>query len=808
MADFAVVIHQRRRMLRGRQRVAATITGCAAALLASVPDASMAQTAAAATNASAPSELQEVVVTARRREEDISNVPISITALGPDQLADKQVHTESDLQISVPGLIVRTTAVSTQQNYSLRGQSIDSFTGSSPAVLAYVNDVEANTGSPTAFFDLASIQVLKGPQGTLFGRNTTGGAVLYTTAKPEDKFGGFVDERVGNLGLTDTTGAINLPFSDNVLLRVAGDYYRREGYQHDIATGKDYGGLNRRAGRVTLLVKPIEGLENETVAEYGSSTGNPTINEIYSVYPCGSVGLTTVAACTYSPLSGALWTAYVAAHPSLNPGGIVAALSRQQALGVWAVDSPQPNGLHAQNWSVSNTTTYSLTQDVQLKNIFGASRSYTNFIADQMGIPYGISEDFDSASGLEGNRTTLRNYSDEVQLLGKALDTQLDYVIGFYYSNDRHEELDELTYFDVSPVIPGSPSSFHFIATSRSEAAYAQGTYDLSNLTSVNGLKFTGGLRYTWETDGLQYPFDAFPASAGGALLSGEPSESKQFRNPSWNAGFDWQGTAQTLLYIVTRGSWRSGGFNGYSPSAEATAAEGGNEFLPEKTHDVEIGAKYRGNWMDIPSVFNIAVYNQWITNIQRVVYATSPGGSAEAFTGNIAAGQARGVELDAEISPLKALTVGASGAYTDSYYSDGTGAALVGTGLTTLHYGPAGDVSRWSGSVFANLHLPTPDVWGPMSLRAELYGQSYEYFSNLASTLTPGTRLPGYGIINLRYDWKDVFGSALTVSGFAKNLANHGYYTGGEAFGVDFGLNNAAPAEPRTYGAELNYRF
>jgi iron complex outermembrane recepter protein len=795
------------RVVRPVQGVTSIAGLCAAGLLAAAPSTSVAQTPPPTADAGAPAELQEVVVTARRRDEDLSKVPISITALGPDQLADKQIHTENDLQASVPGLIVRTNAVSTQQNYSLRGQSIDSFTGSSPAVLAYVNDVEANTGAPTAFYDLASIQVLKGPQGTLFGRNTTGGAVLTTTAKPDDKFGGFVDERFGNLGLTETSGAINLPFSDKVMLRVAGDYYRREGYQRDIANGEDYGGLNRRSGRVSLLLKPFDGLENETVAEFGSSTGNPAINEIYSLYPCGAPGLTSTVACVYSPLSGALWDAYVAAHPTLNPGGIGAALARQQSLGVFAVDSPQPNGLHAQNWSVSNTTTYTFNDNLQVKNIFGASRSYTDFVADQMGIPYGISEDFNSVSGLEGNRTTLRNYSEEAQVLGKAFDSQLDYVVGFYYSRNRHEELDELTYFDVSPGIPGAPSTFHFITTARSEAGYAQGTYDLSSLTSVQGLKFTGGIRYTWETDGLQYPFDPVTPAAGGALLSGEPSESTQFRNPSWSAGLDWQLNQQTLLYIVTRGSWRSGGFNGYSPSVQAPAAAGGNEFLPEKKHDVEIGAKFRGDLMAMPTELNVALYNQWVTNIQRVVYA-QVNGAAAAFTGNITSGQVRGLELDAEISPVRALTLGLNGAYTDSYYSDGTGAALVTTGLATLHYGPAGDVSRWSGSVFGEAHLPTPDMWGPMSLRAEIYGQSYEYFSNLASTLTPGTKLPGYGIVNLRYDWKNVFGSGLSVSGFAKNLANRGYYTGGEAFGVDFGLNNASPAEPRTYGAELNYRF
>src|SRR6201999_4418148 len=117
-------------------------------------------------------------------------------------------------QVSVPGLIVRSTAVSTQQNYSIRGQSIDAFTGSSPAVLAYTNEVETNTGGPSTFFDLGSIQVLKGPQGTLFGRNTTGGAVLFTTAEPEKPFRGYGTFRGGNLGLKEVLGAVNMPFSD------------------------------------------------------------------------------------------------------------------------------------------------------------------------------------------------------------------------------------------------------------------------------------------------------------------------------------------------------------------------------------------------------------------------------------------------------------------------------------------------------------------------------------------------------------------------------------------------------------------
>jgi iron complex outermembrane receptor protein len=787
---------------------------CLAVLIASLPAV---LPAIAGAQSSAPGEpnaaqqaeteggsLEEVTVTARRRSENISDVPISITAFDPNQLSERTIRTESDLQAAVPGLIVRTTAVSTQQNYSLRGQSIDAFTGSSPAVLAYVNDVEANSGAPTTFFDLSSIQVLKGPQGTLFGRNTTGGAVLYTTTEPGNTFAGFATVRGGNLGLKETLGAVDLPVSDKILLRVAGDYYDRNGYQHDVATNEVFGGAIRRTGRVTLVLKPVDDLQSKTVVEYGTTKGHPTINTLYSYYPCGTPGLVTSAACLYSPaLDSAVgapgaWVAYLAAHPGANPGGIPGALTQQQQLGIWGVDSLQANSLLQQNWSATNTTTYDLTDTVQIKNIVGVTRSYVDFIADQIGIPFGISLDYNSDTGALGNKTTLRNVSEEAQILGKAFDAQLDYVVGLYYSSNRHTEHDDLTYFDLSPIIPPSPSTFIFIATARSEAAYAQGTYDLSSLTGVSGLKATMGLRYTWETDGLSYPVDPH------ALLSGQPSESAEFSNPSWQVGLDYKILPKVLLYVVQRGSWRSGGFNGYSPSNPTLAQFDGNEFLPEKTHDVEVGAKFHGDVMGAPAALNIALYNQWITDIQRVIYAFA-GTNVSAFTGNIPAGEVRGVELDAEVSPFSWLTVGSNGAYTDAFYTNGVGVAY-GGGL--LHYGPVGDVSRLAGSVFTQVRLPTPGPWGEMSVRADLYAQSSEYFSNLNNTITPDTRLPGYSVLNLRYDWRELFGTGVTVSAFAKNALNRGYYTGGESFGVDFGLNAAAPAEPRTYGAELTYRF
>ena len=147
----------------------------------------------------------DIVVTARRKEESIQSVPVAVVAFGQEAIANRTIRTESDLQRVVPGLTIRETEGSNQIAYSIRGQTIDAFTGSALAVVPYVNEVQANGNAASNFYDLGSIQVLKGPQGTLFGRNSTGGAVLATTAKPVNQNEGNISLSYGNYNYVDGT---------------------------------------------------------------------------------------------------------------------------------------------------------------------------------------------------------------------------------------------------------------------------------------------------------------------------------------------------------------------------------------------------------------------------------------------------------------------------------------------------------------------------------------------------------------------------------------------------------------------------
>ncbi len=178
----------------------------------------------------------EILVTARRRSENIEKVPISITAIGGEQLRTRSIFSDTDLQTAVPGLTIRQNGSSNQYTYAIRGQSIDTYTNSPPAVLPYIDEVQIVTHSANPLYDLEGIQVLKGPQGTLFGRNTTGGAILFQTAKPDDKFGGYILGRYGNFNSRHVEGAVSLPVSDKIAFRIAGDYTGGGAFVRNIAS--------------------------------------------------------------------------------------------------------------------------------------------------------------------------------------------------------------------------------------------------------------------------------------------------------------------------------------------------------------------------------------------------------------------------------------------------------------------------------------------------------------------------------------------------------------------------------------------
>jgi len=739
----------------------------------------------------------EIIVTARRREESLSKVPIAITAISGDDLAKRAIRNENDLQSAVPGLVIRQNGGVHSFNYSIRGQSVDTFTNSPPSVLPYINEVQIVTLSASTFYDMGGIQVLKGPQGTLFGRNATGGAVLYATAKPTDEYEGYVQARYGNYQSRNVQAAANVPLGDFGALRIAGSLTGGGAFVRDYFTGEQYGDLNQRSVRATLRLTPSAGLTNTTVFQHTSEDGSNTPYQLWSVnaQPCASAADFTTAYCLLNPATSPGLVAYLASHPEVFQGGVNAAAELQRELGPWKSLASVDPYHRAKNTYVINTTEIELGSDMTLKNIFGYNKSSSDDGFDYDGSPYHFFEtqgvvnpDGVKALPTKGFIRGVRQISNELQLQGKAIDGRLDYVIGVYYLNQRDRVESNLTFGQ-----PIFEAPFTYTAQWKTEsiAAFAQASFKLTDQFSL-----TGGFRYTRDkTTIFQLP--------GSAFLPFFPDpESTSAKKPSWTVSLDYQITPELLVYVAHRGSWRAGGYNYSVTPLNVTAAEGGNLFKPETTKDVEVGLKYSGDSLGIPVTFNADFYNQWVNNIQRSAYILTANG-VSLLTVNVPKAQITGAEADLSVRPSQFLQFGASVNYTNARYTSNAVSVLG----STINYGPFADVPKWSGTLFGEVGMPLGDA-GKLTLRGDVYSQKKMAFSNVGATVNPNTTLPGYTLVNGRLTWSDVLGEQVSISAFVRNLTNKKYFAGGNAASNGGNTNVVNPGLPRMWGGELRFDF
>jgi iron complex outermembrane receptor protein len=265
---------------------------CSMALaLISFSGAAAAESADAASDQPVAAEstgVAEVIVTARRREERLEDVPVSVSVLSAAALQEQRILTETDLQAVTPGLTVRQTSSSNQTNFAIRGQSLDAFSFASPAVLPYFNEFNALGVSGTSFFDLDSIQVLKGPQGTLFGRNATGGAVLLQSHEPDlGRTGGYLRASIGNYDDRLFEGAFNLPIGDIAALRLSAQDEQRDGFQNNVLLNEKEASVDNMTVRAGLRLHLGDTFDDVLTAQYGRYRGNSAGTRLFSAYAAG-----------------------------------------------------------------------------------------------------------------------------------------------------------------------------------------------------------------------------------------------------------------------------------------------------------------------------------------------------------------------------------------------------------------------------------------------------------------------------------------------------------------------------------------
>lgn len=780
------------------------LVGCALATALTAPGGAFARETSAVTEQNSAAEDDTIVVTARRTEERLQDVPVAIAAFGAEALAERRINSEADLQIATPGLTVRQTVSSNQINYAIRGQSIDAFSFTAPAVTAYFNEVQVGGTSATSFFDLASIQVLKGPQGTLFGRNATGGAVLYAAAQPTETFGGYLKGGFGNFDNVEIEGAINIPVMSGVAIRLAGRSQNRDGFQRDLVQGININSVDSKVGRASLLIAPDgSGFENIAVVQkgkYGGANGGLKMTVANGVNGAPATFINPITQAV-TPLTTNFRDSYPAGVVSTDPrvnalfNGISDYLNKATSSGFYDVFLNRDNKHRATQTFISNTTSYQISDNLKIKNIFGYNKVLSRDNTDIDGSPYDWLKVGNDPTGFSDSYVYgTKQWSEELQISGET--GSLNYILGVYYAKEEtYNRIPLCITCDIASTpgpVPnvGFQGAYDFTQTNKSKAIYAQATYDITDRFSL-----TGGFRYTWEKVSIGYGDD--PVSIGN--LVNELPQTRKDAKPSWLVGLQYKVNDDLMLYFNQRGSWRTGGYNGTSMVPNADGRLVPTTFEPETTYDFEAGLKYSGDAGMMRGTFNLAIYDQYVKNVQRSPYV-----GISAVAGNVNKARISGIEADGSLQISQNLQIGGAISYTDARYTDGR--ATVGG--ATFVFGPYGDAPKFSGSAYFRASTDLADDGGELALRGEFYGQSKFYYSNLANTIIPNARISGYSLINLRAEWNDIFGSSVRAAVYANNLTDKKYNVGGIALSAVTGSNAVLPGAPRMYGFEMAIKF
>jgi iron complex outermembrane recepter protein len=745
------------------------------------------------TDSPAPSEkasgarLEEVVVTAQRRAERIEEVPIAVTALSEEALQARRINSSDDLAQALPGLV--NVSNQTSGSFAIRGQG-PSF-GSAPGAYVYFAEVPmlsipTNTEPsgidtrPGTFFDMASVELLKGPQGTLFGRNATGGNILFVPHRPDNQLEGYVQGQVGDYADRAFEGAVNVPVvNDALLVRLAGSAETRNGFITDVGPifrGKDYENLDYGTARLGVLYKPIPQLEEYFIARYYESRDNgPGFVE-------AAIAPNITALNTLFPSRIADFNAQVAMGP------------RQVAYDSNVFD-------RMQYWQLINTLTYRLTDHLRLKNILSDADS-----AESLGL------DVDASPNPILNQTNAFRKTPhahiatgELQLQGDELDNHLEYSLGGYADRGyiNHRTYDFAFYPFVPgngalgqppkgvPAAPGFPLVLDLNGETRSKALFGQATFNFGALAPIlEGLKLTGGYRYTWETG------DAFQQ----LITSGGPSGSPgNWRNSygSYNGTLGYQLSRTTLFYASVRDAYKSGGVN-----VQLAATDPDRFYQPEHLVSREIGLKTEHSWGPVAARIDIDGFFSKYQNIQRSVVDTTR--AVAAFTTNVARAHINGLEANATITLGPRVELTESYAYTASGYDQITNPAAVAI-LTGANIPFVAKTKTVTSGTF---YILNGNPAGELSVTTSYSYQGRTSLSQTNAVGLLGPWNPSISLWTVSAAWTQANGGPLSGRLFINNAANALNRIGTYDFSTTMGFVSNRYAPPRTFGVQLRYTF
>lgn len=778
--------------------------------------------------------LEDIIVQARKVDENLQDVPVAVTAFTGDQLETKGVVRLQDVASFTPGLYMRSGSNSPAGiTVALRGQfQNDTLATLDPSVGTYVDGVywARAYGLNTTLLDVSSVQVLKGPQGTLFGRNTTGGAILINSNDPElGEFSGKLSASYGRYNEFEPTAVINIPIGEKVAIRLAGKRFSRDGYTTNsvpttaasavtpvttaVARRPVAGNLNglklddrdRWQARGKLLIQPTENLSLLFSGEYFKMDElSPSRNLVYTTRAFSGANSTYNTAATSGTFVGILNGNPPATATTPGLALLAAEADRLAAGGQITANNEIP-------YVYAKTQTYNFTGALdtsfgQMKLIAGYRKVNSNAGFDLDGSAYAIH--------FTESQQELKQKSAELQFTGTAFGDAVDFAAGaFVFHESGFDQSISITVPALNPVT----SHFWGLIDNDSIGMYGQATWHLNDK-----LSFTGGLRYSVDDKGLETRNNNFNRTSGlttCAVVAGVPAFSAgeivdpvqcafkrrdSFAGWSYTASVDYKISDDILIYAKTAKGFRSGGQNLRAPNTVSFIP-----FAPEIAYSYEVG--FKSEFLDNRVRLNVAAYTSDVSDIQRstlvsvppVPPSTIPGTAT--LLGNAGKVRIRGLEAELTAVLFEGFTVQASGALVDPKYiryADLTGDRSFErfSGVFKKQYSIGADYTTPIGDS-AQIKLHVDYAWrSKVPLDPYFYAPNPENDAIVASTTGPALGLLG---ARASIEFLDRF----EIGVFARNLTNEREYVQNQIV-APVGYVSATYNEPRTYGVTASVEF
>ncbi|KRB91246.1 MULTISPECIES: TonB-dependent receptor [unclassified Sphingomonas] len=731
--------------------------------------------------------LQEIVVTAEKRATNLQKTPISITALSGDSMRKAQIRTLIDVKSLVPGMQMGETDGYAQ--ITIRGIGIANFVpGADSAVALNLNDVYVSRpiAQLTGLYDLSSLEVLRGPQGTLFGRNATAGAINMTTTRPTDSWSGYGRLTVGNYAAVNAEAAVGGPLGETVGIRVAGFIDKHNGYGRNETTGNEVADKDARGIRGTLVFEPTPDFKATIIGEYFKESDRGA-----ALHYQGSAGLIPLPGTSGQPIL------------SLLQGGFVTT-DRQNTV------TPLDSAFRLRTSAVTGILEWT-------SGPFGV-KSITGY-RDQDSRTFTPLDDGSTANGFYVAGEPAKQFSEELQFHYNT--DRLHATGGVYYFHEKDASNPGVSPFKYSalqrffgpifgiPPIPADQDYYvDFVEIGGTLKTTAKAAFGQLSYEATDGLTLTAGIRYSHEKKSAALN-NSFSLTAPWTPQTPQPAvsyrDSTTFSSTTPKFGIQYQVDPRTLVYATYSKGFKSGG---YDVTAVAPP------FKPEKLTDYEAGIKT--TLLDNRLRINLGGFYYDYSNLQVAQVIGS-----SVFTTNAATARIYGGEAEVTFAPTNNFQLDVAASYLHARYREYCGPSSVQVAFQT----PAGICSPTAGALPAlgvidfsgrklnnaptfSGHTAATYNWdmpnGNLSLRGELEFTTRVYF-------TPDNveMISQSGYVKQNAFLTYTSNAGWHVTAYARNISNKDTWTSGQVSTPILGSPvHGAVSPPRTFGVEIGTKF